>query len=71
MNLEYVWLKFILLKGEPGKEHELGKGKAKVSSLRESDQREVILNIKKKCFIKLFLSYWSSNYVNCFHRVSC
>lgn len=48
MNLEYVWLKFILLKGEPGKEHELGKGKAKVSSLRESDQREVILNIKKK-----------------------
>lgn len=40
--------KFILLKGEPGKEHELGKGKAKGSSLRESDQREVILNRKKE-----------------------
>lgn len=60
-----------LTKRRTRQRNELGKGEAKVSSLRESDQREVILNIKKKHFIKLFLSYWSSNYVNCFHRVSC
>lgn len=58
-------VKIHLTKLKTGKEHELGKGKAKRRSLKDSGQAEVILSEKKKLHtFPFFLSHQFSNYLS-------